>query len=952
MLHIVQNSLEGIGDQMFKIEINEFTQDDIIKNGNKFMIGNGFYGYRGTLEEYSKEQMVSLNMAGLYDQNGTKWRESVNAFNPLYTYLKVNGIVLNPLKIAPTAHIQGLDMEVGTHYRKTTFAVDDALVTITSERFPCQANYRVLVMRYSFFVNKPMLVDLYTGIDTAIYDMNGPHLGNLIFRDISGSYTVIADTIEKKYKLAVSEVVKNDFAAEDETLLINGMAMRRFRVNALPEQTYTIYKYIGIEHTCADSEDKARSAALWAAERGYENLYTENIAFWKQKWNFSDIEIKGSTEAQLAIRNSIYHLIIVRPWSEYRGIPIRGLSGQVYKGSVAWDTELFMLPFYLNTDLDSARKIIMYRIHTLDGAMRKASSYGYKGAFFALQSQDTGDDACSDFNITDPETGAPIKTSLKEQQIHISADVVYAIDRYVSQTNDHTVLMDGGLRTIIECARFYQSFVTFSRENNRYEIHNVVGTDEYHEGVNNDAFTNKMVAATFAMMIKLTKMVRGIDNAWVNDLIREFDYETDIDAIKVIAKALYVPEPDENYVIEQFDGYHQLENIDIDNLKKRMKHSHEYLGGVHGVATPTQIIQQADVVTMIAAFRQDYSKLVKVANWKHYEQRTEQYGSNLSSAMYALLGCEIGEYDYAFEQFLKCATMDLNGEGKMYSGGIYIGGTHPAASGGAYMDIVYGFAGLRHLNGFLSGDSRLPKKITELRFKCIEMGKVANVSIKTNGVRIAWEKRKNLQAVIFDLDGVIVSTNHLHYQAWKKIADREGIPFNQTINKKLLGVSRMESLEIILKKAERKYSQFEKNNMAAFKNAEYINLLSKLSTKDILPGVAVIIAFLKSKKIKTAVTSGSQNAAIILQQTSLASAFDVFVDGNEVSTPKPNPEVFLRAAAKLQISPENCLVVDDAMIGIQAAKGGGMFAAGISEAEESPMCDWKLKELTDLINLF
>ncbi|MFA5741794.1 MAG: beta-phosphoglucomutase, partial [Candidatus Izemoplasmatales bacterium] len=916
------------------------------------IIGNGFFGYRGTLEEYSRDQMVSLNMAGLYDQNGTKWRESVNAFNPLYTYLKVNGNMLNPLKITPTSHTQGLDMEVGTHYRKTTFTLDDTEITITSERFSGQANYRVLVMKYSFFVNKPVVVDLLTGIDTSVYDINGPHLENMIFHDAFGSYTVVAETVENKYKLAVSEIVKCDFSAEDETLLINGLAMRRFRVNAEPDQIYSIYKYVGIEHTWADSEEKARSAAIWAAEQGYENLCNENIAFWKQKWNFSDIEIKGDAEAQLAIRNSIYHLIIVRPWSEYRGIPIRGLSGQVYKGSVAWDTEIFMLPFYLNTDLDSARKIIMYRIHTLEGAMRKANSYGYKGAFYALESQDTGDDACTDFNVTDAETGTPIRTSVKEQQIHISADVVYAIDRYVSQTNDHTVLIDGGLRTIIECARFYQSYVSFSLEKNCYEVRNVVGPDEYHEGVNNNAYTNKMISATFASMIRLTKMVRGIDNNWVNELIREYDYETDIEAIKVIAKALYVPKPDENHIIEQFDGYHLLENIQIDDLKKRMKHPNEYLGGAHGLATPTQIIKQADVVTMITTFRDDYSKLVKMANWKYYEPRTEHFGPSLSSAMYALLGCEIGEYDYAFAQFMQCATIDLNGESRSYSGGIYVGGTHPAASGGAYMDIVYGFAGIKHLNGLLSGDSRLPKRITELRFKCTEMGKVANVSIKTNGVRITWEKRKNIQAVIFDLDGVIVSTDHMHYQAWKKIADRENIPFNRTINKKLLGVSRMESLEIILKKAERKYTQIEKNNMAAFKNAEYINLLSKLTTKDILPGVAVTFAFLKSKRIKIAGTSGSQNAALILQQTNLGSAFDVFIDGNDVSTPKPNPEVFLRAAAKLEINPENCLVVDDAMIGIQAAKGGGMFAAGISEAEDSPMCDWKLKELTDLINLF
>lgn len=936
---------------MFKVEITNFNSNDIIKNGNRFMIGNGYFGYRGTLEEYSSDQMVAMNMAGLYDQNNGHWRESVNAFNPLYTYLKVDGTVLNPLKIAPLRHRQTLDMENGTHSRETTFFINNTEVTIQSERFPGQANLHLLLMKYSFTVSKPIQVDLMTGIDISVYDMNGPHLGNVSFRDTGVAYTTFGETIESNNKLAVTEVVKNNFHAESEMLLINGMAMRRYRINAEPETTYTIIKYTAVEHTYTDSEERSRNMAIAASNTGYDELVAENRAFWKQKWNFSDVLIKGDDQAQLAIRNSIYNLIIIRPYSEYRGIPARGLSGQSYKGAVYWDTELFLLPFYLNTDLDAARKIVMYRIHTLDGAMRKAEHYGYEGAFYAWESQDTGDEACTDYNIIAADTGVPIRTYFNEKQIHVSGDVVFAINRYISQTNDHTVLLDGGLKTIIECARFYHSYVILEPESNRYVIRNVTGPDEYHEGVDNNTFTNKMVANTFAVMIKMIKYMRGIDSKFVNEMIRDNGYEELIDGIKVILKSLYIPAPGADMVIEQFDGYRQLADVSIEKLKKSTHHPNEYLGGEQGLATKTQIIKTADVITMLALFRDDYSKLQKRANWNYYEPRTE-HGSSLSMLMYSLVSCEIAEPNFAYPLFLKGAMLDLNGEGKSYAGGIYIGGTHPASSGGAYMTAIYGFAGLRHLDGLLAGDMRLPEKIEEMRFKCIEIGKVANVVVKPNGVTITWEKRRNISAVIFDLDGIIVPTEQLHLQAWKAVADREGIEMTPQLAKAIRGLSRMESLETILKKNKKKYTQTEKNNMAAFKNAEYIGLLDGLSEKDIVEGTDVLLAFLRSKKIKTAITSSSKNAEQILEITKLSKTFDCVVDGNEISMAKPHPEIFSRAASKLGINPENCVVVDDSMVGIQAAKAAGMFAIGMHDAVESPIVDWKFAELTEIISIF
>ncbi len=182
----------------------------------------------------------------------------------------------------------------------------------------------------------------------------------------------------------------------------------------------------------------------------------------------------------------------------------------------------------------------------------------------------------------------------------------------------------------------------------------------------------------------------------------------------------------------------------------------------------------------------------------------------------------------------------------------------------------------------------------------------------------------NIRAVIFDLDGVIVTTDDCHYNAWKKMADDEGIYFDRKINERLRGVSRMESLEIILERAEKEYTHEEKKELAEKKNRIYVELINKLTPKDILPGVLNNLNQLKKSGIKVAIGSSSKNTPIILRQIGLSSFFDAVSDGNNISHSKPDPEVFLKAAEMLKVAPKNCMIVEDADAGIEAGKRAGM----------------------------
>lgn len=201
------------------------------------------------------------------------------------------------------------------------------------------------------------------------------------------------------------------------------------------------------------------------------------------------------------------------------------------------------------------------------------------------------------------------------------------------------------------------------------------------------------------------------------------------------------------------------------------------------------------------------------------------------------------------------------------------------------------------------------------------------------------------KAVIFDLDGVIVSTDECHYQGWKRMADEEGIYFDRSINQRLRGVSRMESLEIVLEKASKEFTEEQKLEMATRKNNYYRELLDSLSPSDILPGVSKVLDSLKSKGIKVAIGSSSKNTPYILQKIGLSEFFDAVADGNEISKSKPDPEVFLLAAKKLGIDPGDCVVVEDAYAGIDAAKAGGMKAVGVGFAQDYERADYAASDL-------
>jgi trehalose/maltose hydrolase-like predicted phosphorylase len=705
--------------------VNGLNESDVALVGNQLMLGNGYMGYRGTLEEYTSDQLVGCMLNGVYDQVLAKWREPVNAYNGLFTLVQGAGEVLE--------HRMDLNIRHGRLSRESTLSMPSGDLKLLSERFVSHDDVHLICMTYAVTPSYSGTLTIQTGIDTNIWDINGPHLQDLNIREIEGVLCASSKTQELGITVTVCEMIECDFDVSVEG------SLRHITIQAKANETYTFQKYVTIYTSldCESPESEALQACLRAQAAGYATLRSAHDAKWEAHWESSDVEIDGDEEAQFALRYSLYQLQLAAPrHSEQVSIPARALSGQVYKGAVFWDTEMFMTPVFTLTNPAVARNLILYRYHTLPGARIKAKEYGYHGAFYAWEGQEEGKEACTHFNVTDVFTNRPMRTYFRDKQIHISADIVYAIWQYIQITDDLKVLADGAAEVMVECTRFFDSYAYYKHDKGRFELVDVTGPDEYHERVSNNAYTNRMAKFCVESTLVALKRLKEFDSTSYADLQERIQFEDEVADWERLASRLFVPEPDAcRGVIPQFDGYERLEEVTLEELKGRVLNPNEYLGGGSGLATTTKLLKQADVVLMLNLFKHEYDPDVIKKNWEYYEPRTE-HGSSLSACAYAMVAAEIGKSDWAYDYFMKTATVDLTGKSKQYVGTLYIGGTHPAANGGAWLSVVYGFAGLRVNEESMTCQSQMPSRWKSMRFHVQWRGARYEVYVTHEGTTI------------------------------------------------------------------------------------------------------------------------------------------------------------------------------------------------------------------------
>lgn len=709
-----------------------YDPDAAASDGSRFLCANGYMGIRGTVEEAGPEAFPAVTLAGVYDRYQDRWREPVNAPNGLRIRLFFDGRPLALGQTEPVSHALTLELRHGIFRRETDFGP----AAVRSERFASMAECHLAADRYQVTAAEAGTLEIRTGISAAIWDINGPHLFGFRF---SGGEALMAEAVtgEKGIRVAVAQSASADFDAEeiqgqDETGVYRGL---RRDVRPGDQLTVCVFAAVFTSLDTGDPGDAARRLCLSAREAAFGGCLRLHWRAWQKIWRASEIRLEGPDEAIQALHASQYHLNSIAPrHADCLSIPARGLSGQTYKGAIFWDAEIFFFPMFVHTQPDIARSLLRYRIATLPGALKKAKEYGYRGAFYAWESQEGGEEGCTNFNVVDVFTHRPVRTYFRDRQIHISGDIVYALMRYTEITGDRSLLREGGAEVILECARFYLSRANARLDSAAVDFADVIGPDEYHERVTNNAFTNRMIRCCWESALRLRDLFAD-EPGWLDALLDRLDCREDW-ALLTSALASLRPFRRRNGIIEQFDGYFDLEDCSLDTVRGRLRDPREYWGGDHGVAGSTQIIKQADVIAMMALFPEDFTDEEVAANYRYYEPRTE-HGSSLSACMYALAACRIGRLDEAWRLFMKTAAIDVTGGGKEWAGEIYIGGTHPASNGGAWMIAALGFAGLTVRDGRAELHPRLPDPVRRLRFP-VTAGKkrlMAEVTHEGSGIK-------------------------------------------------------------------------------------------------------------------------------------------------------------------------------------------------------------------------
>jgi kojibiose phosphorylase len=478
-------------------------------------------------------------------------------------------------------------------------------------------------------------------------------------------------------------------------------------------------------------------------------LESDSEAAWEAVWDDAEVEIGGLPWAQHAIRFSMYHLAIAaNPEDERVSISARTLSGRAYKGHVFWDSEIFMLPFFALTNPRAARSLLMYRYWTLDGARSKARDYGYRGALYAWESADLGTET-TPTEVKLP-TGDVVKILSGIEEHHISADVPYAVWQYWRAAADDEFVREYGAEIVLECARFWSSRVEQGGDG-KFHICKVIGPDEYHESVDDDAFTNVMAAWTLEFAAQIADWMRGSPDASWTSLANRIGIEESEEARwRDVARLMHTGLDHQTGLIEQFRGFFKLEQIDLAAFEPRVAPMDILLG--HDRTQQAQVVKQADVLMLFHLLPDRYSSEVIDKNFLYYEPRTG-HGSSLSPATHALIAARLGYTDCAMRFFKLAADIDLGNAMGNSSGGI-----HGAACGGLWQAVVLGFAGMRLAEDKLSFDPRLPPEWPSLRADVVYRGRRLMVRIEREPPQIEISMKSQGQPVpitIGPADGLV-----------------------------------------------------------------------------------------------------------------------------------------------------------------------------------------------------
>lgn len=647
-------------------------------------LANGYMGWRASLGEHATtyinglyEQAPSLPNEGI--ENPSTIPDLVNMPNFRHIIFRTGDeeVVIDTTK-HPT--IRELNMREGTlTYNIALKKSDGQEVGLRIRELPSHTQPHLAAFEAQITGETPEEVTLIMGIDEEVTNRGTKYLEKEVEDELDESTTVyVARTIgQRNHRIAI--------ASREEV-----------QFDAKPKETYRFERIVAV-HSSLETEDPlSASQEAIARQTSFAELLEANTSWFTERWRHADIVIEGDERAQQAARHGIFKLIQLAPKLEGRAsIAAKGLDNlpkDGYFGHVFWDTEMFMLPFYIHTDPDAARALLMYRYNGLDAAREKARELGYKGALFPWESADTGHEAAPRWVRGQDGKLIPIYTG--EKEYHINAAVAYGAWQHFLANNDVEFMRSAGAELIVETARFWVSKAKQdSGENPQYYVLNrVIGPDEYHEkgpdgevGVNNNAYTNRMAQWNIRTAIRAWELFAKHDPTLAqrlgltSELIKEW---TDV------ADKLRIPFDERTKRYEQFKDYFGLAHTDLSLPQYKGKTTMDVVHKAEGKEPWQQDTnKQADVLLASYLLGEEDPEAER-ENYYYYSRRTS-HGSSLSDPIHAIMAMRVGDMEGVEGHLENALYVDLGNKQRNNSVG-----SHIAAIGGLDQALRLGLAGV------------------------------------------------------------------------------------------------------------------------------------------------------------------------------------------------------------------------------------------------------------------
>ena len=921
----------------------EFHSTRLHQKETVFTLGNGYLGTRGTFEEGYPGAWPATLIHGVYDDVPILHTELANCPDWLSLVVILGG---EPATKTPgdrfrldqgqiLGYQRWLDLYRGVLCRNVRWKSPSGYTfDFHFERFTSLADQHVMALRCQ--VSSPDftgLVEVHAGINSYANNQGMMHwewlnqsgVDNQAWLQLRSRHSSIE--LGMATRLAVTGVD----AVQMQSINCQGYPTVAATFQLQRGQIVTLDKAITV-FTSRETESAVQAAQdKLASLLDYTTLLNAHEAAWAKVWQLSDVVIEGDPTAQLAIRYNLFELLIAAPRHDDRvSIPAKTLSGFGYRGHIFWDTDIFLVPCFTFSQPELARNLLTYRYHTLPGARRKAQAAGFEGAMFAWESANTGDEVTPRW-VPAHDSSELIRIWCGDIELHITTDVAYAAWHYWQATGDDEWLCRYGAELILDTAVFWGSRAEWNAARGCYEIRDVIGPDENHDRVDNNVFTNRMVQWHLETAKAVLTWLRQEHPDRAAELERQLGLTPErLDHWDEVVRLMLILQDPATGLIEQFEGFFQLEDINWADYASRTRSMQAILG--IEATSQRQILKQADVLMLMyllrdsAAYRYDRATLE--ANWDYYVPRTDHtYGSSLGPPVHAVLACELGKPAEAYEHFMRTALVDLDDVRGNADEGI-----HAASAGGVWQTVIFGFGGIRFTESGPIATPHLPPGWTRLKFQLLWRGQRYEFDLQPSSIPgTSMSTSVPIQGVIFDLDGVLTDTAEYHYRGWKQLADEEGISFDYQANEALRGLSRRDSLLRLL--GDRSVTEDQLQEMMNCKNRYYLELIKGITPADLLPGALNLLDELRAAGIKIAIGSASKNAPDVIKRLGIADRVDAIADVHQVARSKPAPDLFLDAAAKLNLPPAQCVVIEDASAGVEAALAAGMWAVGLGPAE-------------------